>query len=153
MSWEIILNLYMLSTKGTHQSAIFQTSTARMKISEIPYVIFQGTNQLPLNFASPFSVISQNSSDISSWIIKLWTKRAHQSTNFETFVYFNESSSVPLLTPSRKGTSFPFSLAKKVIYLDTQMEGEFTDLFWNCQGVPCYHRQSRNRMMKTFITL
>ena len=28
----------------------------------------------------------------SSWIIMLRTKRAHQSTNFETFVCFNESS-------------------------------------------------------------
>ena len=28
----------------------------------------------------------------SSWIILLWTKRAHQSTNFATFVCFNENS-------------------------------------------------------------
>ena len=35
----------------------------------------------------------------------------------------------PLLTHSRK--SFPlFSLAKRRIYLDTQLKGELTDLFW-----------------------
>ena len=31
--------------------------------------------------------------------------------------------------PSKKGLSFPFSLGKKRIYLETQLKGEFTDLF------------------------
>ena len=34
-----------------------------------------------------------------------------------------------LLHPSKKGLSFPFSLGKKKIYLETQLKGEFTDLF------------------------
>ena len=34
-----------------------------------------------------------------------------------------------LLHPSKKGLSFPFSLGKKRIYLETQLKGEFTDLF------------------------
>ena len=33
------------------------------------------------------------------------------------------------LHPSKKGLSFPFSLGKKRIYLETQLKGEFTDLF------------------------
>ena len=35
----------------------------------------------------------------------------------------------PLLNPSKKGLSFPFSLGKKRTYLETQLKGEFTDLF------------------------
>ena len=35
----------------------------------------------------------------------------------------------PFLRPSKKGISFPFSLVKKRTYLDTQLKGEFTDLF------------------------
>ena len=32
-----------------------------------------------------------------------------------------------LLHPSKKGLSFPFSLGKKGIYLETQLKGELTD--------------------------
>ena len=56
-----------------------------------------------------------------------------------------------LLHPFKKGLSFPFSLGKKKIHLETQLKGEFTDYFENCQGAPCSHRQSRSRMMNTFI--
>ena len=31
--------------------------------------------------------------------------------------------------PFQKGFSFPFSLGKKRAYLETQLKGEFTDLF------------------------
>ena len=34
-----------------------------------------------------------------------------------------------LLAPSKKGPPLAFSLAKKRIYLDTQLKGELTDLF------------------------
>ena len=34
----------------------------------------------------------------------------------------------PFLHPSKKDLSFPFSLGK-IIYLETQLKGEFTDLF------------------------
>ena len=34
-----------------------------------------------------------------------------------------------LLHPSKKGLSFPFSLGKKRTYLETQLKGEFSDLF------------------------
>ena len=58
----------------------------------------------------------------------------------------------PLLHPSKKGLSFPFSLDKKRIYLETQLKGEFTDCFENFQVIPCSHRQSRNRMMRMMNT-
>ena len=35
----------------------------------------------------------------------------------------------PFFHPSKKGLSFPFSLGKKRIYRETQLKGEFTDLF------------------------
>ena len=34
-----------------------------------------------------------------------------------------------LLHRPKEGLSFPFSLGKKRIYLETQLKGEFTDLF------------------------
>ena len=34
----------------------------------------------------------------------------------------------PFLYPSKKGLCFPFSLGKR-IYLETQLKGEYTDLF------------------------
>ena len=40
----------------------------------------------------------------------------------------------PPLHPSKKGLSFSFSLGKKIIYLETQLKREFTDLFWK---LPC----------------
>ena len=44
----------------------------------------------------------------------------------------------------QKRPFFPFSLAWKRIYLDTQLKEEFTDLFWKFQG-------NRNRMINTFM--
>ena len=35
----------------------------------------------------------------------------------------------PFLDPSKNSLSFPFSLGKKRVYLETQLKGEFTDLF------------------------
>ena len=40
----------------------------------------------------------------------------------------------PLLSPSKKGLSVPFSLVKKRIYLGIQLKGELTDLFWKLAG-------------------
>ena len=46
-----------------------------------------------LNFASPFSVMTQHSSKtLKLKHYMLWTKRLHQCTIFETFECFNESS-------------------------------------------------------------
>ena len=57
----------------------------------------------------------------------------------------------PFLYPSKKSLSFPFSLGQKRIYLQTQLKGECTVCFENCQGVSCSHRQNKNRMLNTFI--
>ena len=35
----------------------------------------------------------------------------------------------PVLAPSKKGVPLIFNLAKKIIYLDTQLKGGLTDLF------------------------
>ena len=43
---------------------IFRLLTARIKINQILYVIFQATSQFPLNFASPFSASIHYSSEI-----------------------------------------------------------------------------------------
>ena len=53
----------------------------------------------------------------------------------------------PLSYTLQKGLPITFSLAKKRIYLDTQLKGEITDLFWKLPACST----SRNRMMNTFI--
>ena len=40
----------MLWKKGAYQSANFRLSTARMKINQIPYVIFQAMSQFSFKF-------------------------------------------------------------------------------------------------------
>ena len=68
---------------------IFRLSTARIKIYQIPHVIFGSFSP---NFASLFNVMTYNSSEI--FLLKhymLWTKRAHKSTVFQIFECFNES--------------------------------------------------------------
>ena len=53
-------------------------------------------------------------------------------SNFISYLYQpsdNIAMWSPFLHPSKKGLSFPFSLGKKRIYLETQLKGEFTDLF------------------------
>ena len=40
----------------------------------------------------------------------------------------------PFFHLSKKGLSFPFSLGKERIYLETQLKGDFTDLFWKLLG-------------------
>ena len=60
----------------------------------------------------------------------------------------------PFLHPSKKGLSFPFSLGKKRISGNSvERRGVYSVLicFENCQGVPCTHWQSKNRMINTFI--
>ena len=84
----------MLSKKGTHQSANYQTLTARMKINQIPYVIFSSHKS---EFSFKLCITFQCHDAKFLWnflaeLFMLWTKRNHQSTNFETFACFNESS-------------------------------------------------------------
>ena len=53
----------MILKKGTDHSANYLTLAAHMKINQISYGIFQAIS-FPWNFASPFSVMTQNSSEI-----------------------------------------------------------------------------------------
>ena len=46
----------------------------------------------------------------------------------------------PLLAPSKKGLPLPFSLAKNRKYLDVQLKGELTDLFWKLPGCSVFPR-------------
>ena len=67
------LNLYMLLKKRANL-----TSTARMKITKFLTSFSKSWVSFPLNFASPFSVMTHNSSEI--FYLKhymLWTKRVH----------------------------------------------------------------------------
>ena len=82
----------MLLTKETHQVQIFRLSIARMKISQIPchFSSHKSVFTYILHHLSvSWHIISLK---FSSWGITLWTKRAHESTNFQVFDCFNESS-------------------------------------------------------------
>ena len=51
-----------------------------------------------------------------------------------------------------KGLPLPFSLAKKKMYLDTQLKLELTKLFWKVPGYFLFpHRQKVDRNVKTLI--
>ena len=59
---------------------VFGFSTARIKINQIPYMSFFNPQvSFRLNFATPFSVMTHNSSES---FYMLWTKRAYQCTIF-----------------------------------------------------------------------
>ena len=74
------LKLYMLSTKGTHQVQIFRFSAACMKINQIPFYFSSHESVFTCVLHHLVSyIVSQK---FSSWNITLWTKKAHQSTNF-----------------------------------------------------------------------
>ena len=82
------LDLYMLWTKETHQKANVQTFDCSHKIYQIP-CYFSGHMSV---FASPFSFMTKNSSEIFQLKHMLWTKRAHHCTIFQTLECSNESS-------------------------------------------------------------
>ena len=69
----------MLCTKQAHQNAYFRLATARMKITQIPYVIFKPP-VIFLNIASSVSVMTYNSYDLYAL-----DKLAHQSYIFQNF--------------------------------------------------------------------
>ena len=76
---------HIFSTKAAHQSANFRHATARIKIHQIPHVIF-GTKSLSSSFASLFSVMRHNSSVFFHLkLYMLYAKGAHQSAKFSNF--------------------------------------------------------------------
>ena len=64
-------------------------------------------------------------------------RRGRIISNFISYLYQpsdNIAMWSPFLHPFKKGLSPPFSLGKKRVYLETQLKGEFTDLFWKLAG-------------------
>ena len=71
---------------------IFGLSTARLKVNQIP-CHFSGNESVFTYILHQLSVSWQIIPlKFFSWTITLWTKRAHQITNFEISECFNESS-------------------------------------------------------------
>ena len=62
------------------------------KLTKFLMSFFKPQVSFPSNFASFFSAWHKIPLKFSCWIIMLWTQRAHQNTNFYTFVCFNESA-------------------------------------------------------------
>ena len=57
-------------------------------------------------------------------------RRGRIISNFISYLYQPSDIAMwsPFLHPSKKGLYFPFSLDKKIIYLETQLKGEF--IYW-----------------------
>ena len=93
-----------------------------------------------------------NKQQRSVGIISNFTKRETFFISYNNQLLFGVMSQYsPLLAPSKNVLPLHFSLVKKEIYWDTHMKDKITDLFWKLPGVPYCHRQSRKRMMNTFI--
>ena len=82
---------------------IFRFSTARVKIHQIPYVIFQATSQFSFKFCITFLCHDTILLKFSNWNITLWTKRAHQKKIFQTFVKFPQFLLMPVFKPQVQG--------------------------------------------------
>ena len=94
--------------------------------------------------------IPQKHLSIHQFIIELYVlqrsfvrgsnKKQRRGTIISNFIPYsyqpsdNIVTSSPFFHLSKKGFSFPFSLGKRRIYLETQLKGEFTDLFWKLTG-------------------
>ena len=61
------------------------------------------------------------------------------------------SQCAPLLAPFRKGFPLSFSWPRRKYTWTLSWKESSLFCFENCQGVPYSHRQSRSRMMNTFI--
>ena len=91
------LKLWMLCTKGAHQSADFQTFQTQSanfqcrKLVKFLMLFFKSRASFLLNFASHFSVTTHNSYEIFLQKHMVWTKSAHQSTIFQTLECSNGS--------------------------------------------------------------
>ena len=100
------LNLYL--KKDPINVQIFRLSTVHMKINKLFMSFFEPQVSFTLNFASPFSVMTHNSSEIF-WLkhYSFGQKRAYQYTIFQTFECSNESST---------NSSYHFSIHKVKVY-------------------------------------
>ena len=83
------LYLYMLWTKGAHQSANL-ISTADIKFNQILMSFFKRWVSFPLNFASPLTFMTHNSSEI--FYLKHFMNSSSIYNFFQIFEWFNERS-------------------------------------------------------------
>ena len=88
------LNLYMLWTKQAQQNTNFQTfDCSHKKLNKFLKSFLKPRTSFPLNFVSPFSLVTYNYSKVFQFKhYMLWTKRAYQCTTFQSFECSNESS-------------------------------------------------------------
>ena len=102
------------------------------KLTKFLMLFFKPHVSFPLKFASTFSVMTHNSSEIfllKSYIF--WTKRAHQCTIFQTFECSNQSSpNSPCHFWNHKIT-FVYFFSSNLIYFGQRETIEVTFLdFW-----------------------
>ena len=84
----------ILSTKLAHKCANFQTCPLRaLKFTKLFMSVLEPrVRGFFSNFASSFSVMTHNSSEIFHLkICMLWTKEAHKSADFQTFYRLHEN--------------------------------------------------------------
>ena len=157
LSWhwgvmQILKKNWLVVWKKTWEFCKF--SPEHLKVSKLehwwgPFV--QSRKGMTLEFTEELCVMTMKNNARGS---NKKHRRVRIISNFISYFYQpsdNIAMFSPLLHTSKKGLSFPFSLSKKIIYLETQLKGELTDLFSKLTGHPCSHRQSRIRMMNTFM--
>ena len=98
------------------------------------------TKSLQRSYVSWHWRVTQNLQ--KNWLV-VWKNDMRNLANFSSFMTTKCSwgwshNAAPLLAPSKKGLSLLFSLAKKRIYLGTQLKVELTDLFLKLPGCSLY---------------
>ena len=108
------LYLYGLGKRRPSQCIFFDFRLLAPKVTKFLTPFFRPQVSFPLNFESPFSVITHNSYEIFKLKhFMLWTQRAYQSTIFQIFGYSNErshNSSVHFCTRSQFQGLFKFCI-------------------------------------------
>ena len=85
--------LYALDKRSRSKCKFLDFRLLAWKLTKFLMSFFKPRVSFPLKFASPFSAMIHNSSEI--FLLKhylLWTKRAHHCTTFQTFECSNENS-------------------------------------------------------------
>ena len=96
---------------------------------------------IELNVLQCLFVRGSNKKQRRGRIISNFTKGETFSSLMTTKCSCGESHNVAaLLAPFKKGLPLPVSLAKKRIYLTTQLTGELTDSFWKLRGFSRFPR-------------
>ena len=96
--------------------------------------------------------VSPNKKQRRGRIISNFIKGETFSSLITTKCFWEYSHNVvPFLAPFQKRHPSVWTRRKYIWKLS--WKESLLICFQNCQGVPCSHRQSRNRMMNTFITV